>query len=292
MRPWSDDGLARGAQPLHQARHGIRIGIVPAADHQGWRLDGGEVFAHRTVFPIGVAMRMLQPVDGEEGLVLEPLHPHLAPLVANDGGVWRTRRIGQHGGGPAQHLVEHRAALIMDVILVAVIGGTDGDDGLECRRLPRRHLQRVEAAPGNAEHAELSRAPRLPGDPGDDFKRVVLLLFGIFIEHYAIAVARASHINADRCVAVTREVRMRQGIAHMRAVALAIRQVLEEGRYRVLLRIPRNPHAGGEFHAVRHRDPEILDFLHLAGKVLDGGDGHVSPLGEVCRDAPAGRLWR
>jgi hypothetical protein len=51
----------------------------------------------------------------------------------------------------------------------------------------RGDLQRVEAAPGNAEHADLAGAPALPRDPGDDFQRVVLLLLRVFIEHQAVA---------------------------------------------------------------------------------------------------------
>ncbi len=174
--PRPDDRLARGAQALHQPRNGVGIGIVPPAHHQGWRLDRRPVFAHRPVLPIIVAVRMLEPRDQQEGLVLQPLHPHPAPLGAHDLGVRRARRIGQHGGGPAEILVDQAAALVMNVVFIAIIGRTDGDDGLERRWLPRRHLQRIEAAPRDAHHADLAGRPFLPGDPRDHFQRVVLLL--------------------------------------------------------------------------------------------------------------------
>ena len=186
VRPGSDDGLARHPQPLHQARHGVGIGVVPAAHHQGGGLDGGEILTDRAMLPVGVAVRMLEPGNDQEGLILEPLHPHRAPAVADDRGVGGPRGIGEHGCGPAHHLVQHRAALIVHVVFIAVVGGADGDDGLERRGLPRCHLQRVEAAPGNPEHADLAGAPCLLGDPVDHLQRVVLLLLGIFVQHHAV----------------------------------------------------------------------------------------------------------
>ena len=88
VRPWSDDGLAGGAQALHQARHGVGIGIVPAADHQCRRFDRGEVLAHGTVLPVFVAMRVREPGDDEEG-----------PFSSRSIHIWRQRSPTISGSG-------------------------------------------------------------------------------------------------------------------------------------------------------------------------------------------------
>ena len=49
-------------------------------------------------------------------------------------------------------------------------------DGFQCRRPARRDLQSIEAAPGDADHADRAGAPGLGREPGDDLERVVLLL--------------------------------------------------------------------------------------------------------------------
>ena len=57
--------------------------------------------------------------------------------------------------------IEQAAALVVDVVGIAVDGRAERDDRLQRRRLLGRHLQAVEAAPGDAHHADLAGAPGL-----------------------------------------------------------------------------------------------------------------------------------
>ena len=84
----------------------------------------------------------------------------------------------------------------MDIVAVAVVGGAQGDDGLERGWTQRRHLQGVEAAPGNAHHANRAAAPTLPGQPGDDFDRIKQLLLRVLVMHQAIGDKAQQDVDA------------------------------------------------------------------------------------------------
>ena len=162
----------------------------------------------------------------------------------------------------------------MDVIFIAVIGRADRDDGFQLRWPACGHLQCIETAPRNAEHAELSRAPFLRGDPANHFNGVVLLLLCIFIQHHAFAVTASAHIHANGGIAVARKIRVGKCIAHNGAIALAIGQIFQHGGNGMPIRIHGQPHARCQLHAIGHGNPEIIDFLYLARKGLDGCWGH------------------
>ena len=84
---------------------------------------------------------------------------------------------------------EHAAADVVHVVGVAVVAGAHRDDGLQRRRAARGDLQAVEAAPGDAEHADRAAAPRLRGQPGDDLDRVLLLLGQVLVLDDPVGVA-------------------------------------------------------------------------------------------------------
>ena len=189
--------LTGACDPLDQARDCVLVAVAPAADGQCRGLDRRKILADRAALPIGVATLMLQPDGGKERLVLQPVEPHVAPFVAaGQRRVRRPRRIGQHGGAPAHVLVEQQAALVVDVVGVAVVGRAERDDGLQRRRLFGGDLQRVEAAPGNAHHADLAAAPGLGGKPGDHIDGVLQFLLGIFVVHQPFGIAVAAHVDA------------------------------------------------------------------------------------------------
>ena len=171
VRPRPDQPLLRAGEAGEQPRDGVGVAVGPAADGIDGAGDVGVVLAHRAVLPERVAALVLQPVVDQQRLVLQPLQPHLAPALADQRRVRRMRLQREHGRGPGDVVDEHAAAHGVDVVGIAVVGRAQGDDGLQLRRPPRRHLQAVEAAPGDADHAAGPRAPGLlapatAGPPG------------------------------------------------------------------------------------------------------------------------------
>jgi len=127
------------------------------------------------MLPIGVAPLVPEPVSGKQDRAIEPLLPHLAPPLAHDRGVGRQRVVHDECRAPDQVFIEEAAAHIVRVIGVAVVGGTERDDRFERRRRAGGHLERIESAPGNSEHANGTVAPGLGREPGDHRDRVVVL---------------------------------------------------------------------------------------------------------------------
>ncbi len=68
---------------------------------------------------------------------------------------------------------------------------------------------------------------------------------------------------------MTCQVGVRYRITAGRAVAFSIRDVFENRRNRMLIRILRQPQASGESHAIRHRDPNVLYFPDFPRKFFD-----------------------
>jgi hypothetical protein len=62
---------------------------------------------------------------------------------------------------------------------------------------------------------------------------------------------------------------MGERIAFEGAVALAIRQVLQERRHRVALGVLRQPEARGKARAVPERNQRVLDLADAAGELCD-----------------------
>ena len=273
--PRPDDALDRRLDRAHQARHRIRVRVVPAADGQHGGLDSADVLVHRAVFPVGVAVRVLQPRDRQQRLGLQPLQPHGAPALAHQGRVRRARGVGEHGGRPAQVFIQQAAALVVDVVAVAVVGGAQRDDGLQPGRAQGSHLQAVEAAPRNTHHADPPGAPGLPHQPRDHVHRVVQFLLRVFVEHQPVGVAVAAHVDPHAGITVAGDVGVRQGIAHMGAVALAVGQVLQDHRHRILVCVGRHPDARRQLRAVGQCDEGVGDFTHLAREGFDGFHGSV-----------------
>ncbi len=67
-------------------------------------------------------------------------------------------------------------------------------------------------------------------------------------------------------IAVPGEIRMGERIALIRAVALAVGQVLQQRGHRVGLGILGQPDARGEPRAVLQRDRRVLDLADRAGE--------------------------
>ena len=194
---------------------------------------------------------------------------HSSPPALADGGRIRRARVeGEHRGGPRQRLdPEQAAAHVVDVVGVAVVRGADRDDRLQRRRPAGGDLERVEAAPGDPEHARRARAPGLGGEPGEHLDGVVLLLGQVLVEEDAVGVAAAAQVDPHRGVAVPGEVGVAGRVADGRAVAPAVGDVLEQRRHRVALRVLGQPDLRRQPAAVGHGDPDGVDDPHRARQV-------------------------
>ena len=177
--------------------------------------------------------------------------------------------MSEHGEGPARVGVQQAAAHVVDVVRVAVVGEVHGDDALQGGRAPGRHLERVEAPPALAEHADPAVAPGLGRDPGDDLERVVLLLRQVLVEQQAGGFPAAAHVDPKRHVTVPGEEGVHRLVARGGAVAGAVGDVLEDRGHRMLERVAGQPVAHREPGAVGERNELALDLADLAGKGLD-----------------------
>ena len=85
-------------------------------------------------------------------------------------------------------------------------------------------------------------------------------------------------------VAVTCEIGMRQRVSFVSPVALAVRQIFQNGRDRILVRVFRQPDAGGELRAVFQGDQNVLDDAHRSRKRRNN-HGRPLMMAAVCRPA-------
>ena len=175
--------------------------------------------------------------------------------------------MGEHGGRPIEIVFRDAAANPVDVGGVAVIGGPHGDDGLEGRRLARRDLQAVEAAPGNADHRHLAITPALFCQPGNGFAAVELFLHCVFVVDQAFAVAGAANIKAHAGIAVAGKIHVQTLVPCAGAVTLAVGNVFENDRNRLLFAVFGQPHFGGKPGAIFQGDENIFHGFNAARKL-------------------------
>jgi hypothetical protein len=218
------------------------------------------------MLPVVIPGLPRDPFPRQKRHLPQTVEPHFTPPRPHQQRVRRTRRIGEHVGRPAEILTQQASALEMDVVGKAVGRRADGDDRLQCRRPQCRNLQRIEAAPGNPHHAGSPRAPGLAHRPVDHITRILQFLRGVFIFHHAFGITVAAHIDPDAGIALSRHPRMGQAVTHDRAIAFAVRQMLQDDRHRVVLRILRHPDPGRQPAAVGHLDRLVLDLDDLTRK--------------------------
>src|SRR3984885_3791834 len=129
----------------------------------------------------------------------------------------------------------------MRVVGISIVGRTNGYDGFECWRTARRDLKSIEPTPGDSHHSNGAIAPRLCRQPSDELHAIVLFLLGVLVEQQARRFTAAANVDADAGVAVTGEIGMSERIAFVSPVALAIREILQDCRNRILFGILRQP---------------------------------------------------
>ena len=273
VAPGADQPLAAVGKVSHQALDGVGVAVRPAADRQHRHLHPGEVLADRAVAPVGVAVRVLEPGGEPQPAALQAPVPHRPPRLADHAGIRRQGVVGEHGRGPGEVVPQQAAAHVVDVVGIAIVGGADADHRAELGGLAGRQLQAVEAAPGDADHADSTVAPGLSGQPAQDRLAVEELLLQVLVGEHPPGIAAAAEIDAYRGIAVAGEVVVVLGVAPRRAVAQPVGNVLEDGRHRPRVGAHRQPEPPAQRDAVVHGDPHRIVTLHAVGKVGDDTHG-------------------
>ncbi len=281
MAPGTGDALhVRALEIFHQAEYGGGVAVGPAADGEDGAGELAVILADRAMLPEGVAPLMLQPEGGEGLQDLQPLEPALLPVGADHGGIGRHAGDGEEGAAPIHVVGQQAAAHVVDVVGVAVDGRAAGDDGLQRRRLAKRGLQAVEAAPGDADHADGAAAPGLLRQPGDDLAGVVLLLLQILVAQQAVGIAATADVDAGADIALRGHPGLLVVVAQPGAVAAAIGDVFEDSGNRILFGVVGNPQPGREPAPIGHRNPLQFDHADLVVDIAQhrrfGHRGHAS----------------
>ena len=149
---------------------------------------------------------------------------------------------------------------VMNVIVEKLSSGIDRKNRLQRRRMPHRHLQRIEAAPRDAKHAHIPVRPRLVRKPGNNLLAIDLLLLGILaFGRNTFTGAEAADIHSDPNVSTPCEVGMLGIISGSGSVIFAVWQVFEQGReFLSRLGAIRHVERRGQADAIFHRDPSLL----------------------------------
>ena len=202
MRPGPDQSLHGCFEVFEHARHAVAVAVVPTSDHEGGDADRFVILFERRPLPKRTVP--LHPLVGHHpGFGVEAV---LEVLLVDD--------VVGRAGPRIVEVLAHLPRIHVDdavhevhVVLVEVVGGADGDDGLEGRRISHREVDRIEAAPRDAEHAHIAIGEGLLGKPIDDDFAVVVFLVGVFVgDQAALAVSGAAHIDAGDDVAAPNEV--------------------------------------------------------------------------------------
>ena len=220
--PGPDDRPHRRLHVLEHARDAVAVAVVPAADQEGRDADRRVVRLERGAVPER-ALALLLLVGEHVRRPVEALREErVVDLELRRGGD-RAREVVAH----LPRIDVHHAVDEVDVVLVEVVGGVHRHDGLERRRVPHRHLDRVEAAPRDPDHAHVAVRERLAREPRDHVVAVAVLDLAVLVRnHDAVAPAGAADVHARHDVAAPHEVAVEAAVGGPFLV-LAIRQVLE-----------------------------------------------------------------
>ena len=231
VTPGTNDAEPRDFESLEQPGNRVRITVGPAADGKHRTGDGAEVHTHGAMLPVVVETLVLEPQGRKKRQRLDTLEPTFAPGGTHDLRIERASLVGQHDVAPPEIVVQQATTHEVDVVGIAIVARTAGNDRLERRRPTRRHLQGGEAAPRDADHADRPVAPRLSGGPGDGRDRIVLFLRRVLIVERPVGITAAAQIDAQRRDAMLCEPPMEHGIADCRQIGLPVRDPFEDHRH-------------------------------------------------------------
>ena len=264
--PRAQEQPRRRLHPRERPQRDVRVAVRPAADDHRRRTDPLDVLARRAVPPVVVAVLVRQPRQEPRLVLLEAALPFVAPAVAPQRR-HRWQRVHRHHVRRVVDDVElfQGAAVVVDVVGVAVVGGEDRHDRLERRRLFQRHLQRVEAAVAGAEHADRAQRPGLCREPVDHPHEVVALRRRVLVGGDPARGARAADVEpAHHVPAVGQRGVVPAPRAH---VVLAIGERVQQGGPRPLARI-RKEQRRRQLDAVGHLDPDLFASSHATAKPI------------------------
>ena len=276
VAPGADHAATGYREVLEHARNRVRIAVGPAAEGQDRAGDGGIIFLHRAVFPIGIIALVRGPERRKERQRVDAGQPVVAPAVAHDLGIERAGLIGQHDRAPPEVVVQQAAAHEMDVVAEPVVGEIDRDHCLEFRRPAGGDLQAVEPAPAFPHHPDIAAAPILRRDPGQHLKGVVLLLAQVFVGQVPVRIPRPAHVHTDRGIAVFGKIAVHRLVPRAGAVALAVGDIFQHSRDAAVLRPFGEPDARAKAAAVRQGDPDMLKNFDPHGAALSSCQNVVS----------------
>ncbi len=179
--------------------------------------------------------------------------------IADDRGIGRRDHHVLELGAPVVHVERERPSDIVRVVRVSVVGRTLRHDRFERGRAHRRGLKGGKAAPGDAAHAHGAIRPSLPRKPRNHLDRIVLLLLQVLIDQEPVRLAGAADVHAREREPIGNEGARPLVVAAALQIALAVRNVFEDDRYRRAVGAQGNPLPDPEPGAVLERDPFVLD---------------------------------
>ncbi len=115
-------------------------------------------------------------------------------------------------------------------------------------------------------HPHFSSAPGLTRDPGYYFQSILLFLGQILIHQKPIRIPAPADINANACVAMACKVFVHHAVPDCRAIRLAVWQIFQDRRDRVLPGVFRHPDARSQPGAIGQGYPRIFDDSYRMGK--------------------------
>ena len=234
----------RGTRRCASSRgNGVGVAVHPAAGGEDGALDRGVVLVDRAVLPVAVAALVGEPDGERQRELIQPFLPLPTPVGAGDLRIRRPVEPSEERRAPVEGVVEETPAHVVHVVGVAVVRRAVRDDRGQRGRTQGRDLEGVEPAPGAADHADLAGAPGLRRDPRDQLLAVVELLRRVLVVHQPVGIAGAAHVDAEARVAVAGEVAVHRIVGGPRRIPLAVRQVRQERRDRVRVRLLREPQA-------------------------------------------------
>ncbi|GAB3556506.1 hypothetical protein GCM10027344_02510 [Spelaeicoccus albus] len=106
------------------------------------------------------------------------------------------------------------------------------------------------------------------GDPRKDVFRILLLLLEVFVNEATFGIAGPSQIHPNARIAVTCQIRMVDGVAFGREIALTIRKKFKYSGDRIRIGCARPPDVARKPGPVGDRDPDVFFFNDVVWKFV------------------------